>query len=264
MRLALKSLGGFSLDTVSSLGRFASFVGSTIKNGFYPLLSYKLLIAQIEFVGNRSFTIILLAGSMVGGIFGFQLADIFATFGAESMIGASTGFALSRELAPIVGSFLVTARAGSAMAAEIASMRINEQIDAMRVMAVNPYAYLTAPRVFAATLAMPLLCILFVFSGVLASYIIGTVFYDIDVADFQAKLEWIMSAEDISLGMQKSAFFGFIFSSVGCYQGFYARGGAKGVGKATTKAVVISYVSILVVDFLITYLQFKGFSFFPF
>ena len=211
MNVALKALGSVSISYIIGLGRFTQFVTNSLKNGLRPPISLKLIFQQIEFVGNRSLNIILLAGAMVGGIFGFQLADIFSTFGAESMIGASTGFALSRELAPIVGSFLVTARAGSAMAAEIASMRINEQIDAMRVMAVNPYSYLTAPRIFAAILAMPLLTSLFVVSGVLASYVIGTVFYDIDVADFQAKLVWIMSAEDLSLGMQKSAFFGFIF-----------------------------------------------------
>lgn len=99
----------------------------------------------MEFVGNRSFGVMVLAGMMVGAIFGFQLGEIFRIFGAESMIGAAAGFTLSKELAPVIGSMLVTGRAGSSMAAEIATMRVNEQIDAMRVMAVNPYSYLIAP-----------------------------------------------------------------------------------------------------------------------
>jgi len=225
-------------------------------------MSFPLFLQQLEFVGNRSFWIVLMAGAMVGGIFGFQLAEIFRIFGAESMIGASTAFALSRELAPVVGSFLVTARAGSSMAAELASMRVNEQIDAMQVMAVNPYSYLVAPRIAAAVIVMPILTVIFVVSGVVASFFIGTIFYDIDIADFMAKIEWIVTASDLSMGMQKSAIFGFVFSSIGCFQGFNARGGAKGVGRATTTAVVTSYVAILILDFLITYLQFKGFALF--
>lgn len=225
-------------------------------------MAFQLFLQQIEFVGNRSFGIIILAGAMVGGIFGFQLAEIFRIFGAESMIGASTAFALSRELAPVVGAFLVTARAGSSMAAELASMRVNEQIDAMQVMAVNPYAYLVAPRIAAAILVMPILTVLFVVAGVMTSFLIGSGFYNIDMADFMAKIEWIVTARDLSLGMQKAAIFGFVFSSIGCFQGFTARGGAKGVGRATTTAVVTSYVTILFLDFLITYLQFKGFDIF--
>ncbi len=205
-----------------------------------------------------------MAGLMVGGIFGFQLAEIFRLFGAESLIGASTGFALSRELAPIVGSFLVTARAGSAMAAELATMKVNEQIDAMRVMTVNPHSYLVAPRIAASVLMMPVLCIVFVIAGVAAAYIVGSTFYRIDTADFFARLRWMMEYKDLWMGMQKSALFGFIFSSIGCYQGFNTTGGAKGVGQATTRSVVISYVAILVLDFFITYMQFKGFKLFLF
>lgn len=213
----------------------------------------------MEFVGNRSLGIILLAGFMVGGIFGFQLGEIFRLFGAESLIGASTAFALSRELAPIVGSFLVTARAGSAMAAELGTMKVNEQIDAIKVMAVNPYAYLVAPRLLGAIIMMPILATIFVLSGVFAAFIIGVLFYGIDSADFFAKIRWMMETKDLWMGMQKSALFGFMFASIGCYQGFKTSGGAKGVGQATTVAVVTTYVTILVLDFFITYMQFKGF-----
>ena len=211
----------------------------------------------MEFVGNRSFSIICLAGIMVGGVCGFQLGEIFRIFGSESMIGAAAGFALSRELAPLIGSFLVTGRAGSAMAAEIATMRVNEQIDAMRVMSVNPYSYLVAPRILASMIMMPILTIFFIISGVFSSFIIGLIFYDIDVADFIGKIEWVVSPIDIISGVEKAIVYGIIFSGIGCYQGFHASGGAKGVGKATTVAVVASYVSILVADYLITYLQFS-------
>ena len=230
MTIGFEWIGSKILKQLEVLGSYSIFCTTAIGRCFYPVVSGRLLLQQMEFVGNRSLGIILLAGFMVGGIFGFQLAEIFRLFGAESLIGASTGFALSRELAPIVGSFLVTARAGSAMAAELATMKVNEQIDAMKVMAVNPHSYLVAPRVLASFIMMPILCIIFVISGVFASYIIGSIFYHIDSADFFARLRWMMESKDLWMGMQKAALFGFVFSSIGCYQGFKTTGGAKGVG----------------------------------
>lgn len=257
MRDQIALFGSIVSQPIETAGRYWIFVTKSCKRIFFPPVKWHLLITQLEFVGNRSFTIIILAGAMVGGIFGFQLGEIFKVFGAVSMIGAAAGFALSRELAPLIGAFLVTGRAGSSMAAELATMRVNEQIDAMRVMSVNPFSYLVAPRILASIIMMPVLSIFFIVSGVATSFLVGVAFYDVDVADFISKIEWILSPKDILSGLEKSLVFGFIFSSIGCYQGFHASGGAKGVGHATTVAVVISYVTILVADFFITYFQFR-------
>lgn len=257
LRSPIEAFGRFVIEPIVSLGSFSSFMIRCVKRIFFPPVNFKLLIIQLEFVGNRSISIIVLAGFMVGAIFGFQLGEIFKIFGATSMIGAAAGFALSRELAPMIGGFLVTGRAGSAMAAELATMRVNEQIDAMRVMSVNPYSYLVAPRILASVLVMPLLTILFVVVGVLASFLVGVAWYDVDVADFISKIQWVVSPSDLLAGCEKAMVYGLLFSGIGCYQGFHASGGAKGVGKATTVAVVISYVSILVADYFITYLQFS-------
>ncbi len=254
---ATKAFGGFVQSSVHGLGQYTTFVIRSVQKSFRPMVKPSLLLAQLEFVGNRSLMICILAGIMIGGIFGFQLGEIFVVFGTESMIGAATGFALARELAPVVGAFLVTARAGSAMAAEIASMKVNEQIDAMRVMAVDPYNYLIAPRLIASVLMMPLLSSLMVVVGVIASFGVGVLFYNVDIADFFAKIEWIIDTDDLIMGAQKAMLFGFIFATIGCYEGFNAQGGAKGVGRATTRAVVHTYVVILLLDFLLTYIQFK-------
>ena len=256
----IAAIGQRSLSYISTIGAYVLFSSRSIRRCFFPLPQISLTLQQMEFVGNRSLAIVLMAGFMVGGIFGFQLGEIFRLFGAESLIGASTGFALSRELAPVVGAFLVTARAGSAMAAELGTMKVNEQIDAIKVMSVDPLSYLVAPRLLATVLMMPLLSILFVVSGVFAAYLIGISFYRIDSADFFAKIRWLMAGKDLWLGMQKAALFGLVFATIGCFQGIATRGGAKGVGQATTKAVVTSYVAILILDFFITYLQFKGFD----
>jgi phospholipid/cholesterol/gamma-HCH transport system permease protein len=252
---ASRALGSVVQDVTHLLGQFTLFVMQSVIRCFHPPVNRRLLFTQMEFVGNRSLLILLMAGVMVGGIFGFQLGEIFVIFGTESLIGASTGFALARELAPVVGSFLVTARAGSAMAAEIASMKVNEQIDAMRVMSVDPYGYLIAPRILAATLMMPLLSSLMVLAGVTTSLVVGTLFYQVDLADFFARIDTIIDLEDLFMGMQKASLFGF--AAIGCFEGFHAKGGAKGVGQSTTRAVVASYVAILILDFFITYIQFK-------
>lgn len=241
---------------VSAFGRYVSFLFQSLRRIFVPPVRGKLLFKQLEFVGNRSFGITVISAAMIGAIFGLILGDIFTTFGAQSMLGAAAGIALSKELAPVLTAFLVTARAGSSMAAEIATMRVNEQIDAMRVMAVNPYGYLVAPRVAATVLMVPLLCSIFILTGVTMAFAVGVSFFDIDVGTFYEKMRWLVKPRYIIQGMQKAAVFGAILSSVGCYKGFFAGGGAKGVGRATTEAVVLSLVAILVVDFFLSYMQY--------
>ncbi len=241
-------------EPVTFTGSMVTFIGNMLLRTVRPRMSFSLFIKQCEFVGNQSILVMILSGMMIGAVFGLQFGEIFRIFGAEGMIGAAAGYALSKELAPVIGSFLVTARSGSSMAAEIATMRVNEQIDAMRVMAVNPYNYLVAPRIWASVAMMPLLTMIFIISGVFCSFVIGVVIYDVDLAVFFDKIQWIVKPRHLWEGGKKAMIFGLIFSSVGCYKGFFARGGAKGVGRATTEAVVISLVTILIVDFFISYL----------
>ena len=220
-----------------------------------PKVDIKLVLQQMEFVGVQSFWIVNLAAIMVGAVFGIQFGKIFKMFGVESLIGAAASFSLSKELAPVIGAFLVTGRSGSAMAAEIANMRVNDQIDSMRVMAVNPYAYLCAPRILASMMMMPLLAGFFMLTGVLSAYIVGSLLFDIDTGVFIEKIQWISRPAHVFQGLQKAAIFGAVFSTLGCYKGFHASGGAKGVGQATTEAVILSLVTILISDFFISYLQ---------
>jgi phospholipid/cholesterol/gamma-HCH transport system permease protein len=246
------------IDRINSIGRYSMFFAKGIYYIFFPPLRWKLLLVQMEFIGNRSFAIICLAAIMIGAVFGLQFGEIFRIFSAESMIGAAASFALSKELAPVIGSFLVTGRSGSAMAAEIATMRVNEQIDAMEVMAVNPIGYLVSPRILASIIIMPMLSSIFVIFGIASAFVIGVTIYDVDVGIFFEKIKWITEPHHLIQGMQKSMIFGAIFSSLGCYKGFYAKGGAKGVGQATTQAVVLSLVIILVLDFFISYWQMQN------
>lgn len=253
----IENFGTLTVNWIQAIGKFVRFLQLSFTKIFFPPLRFKLLVQQMEFVGNKSLGVIFMAGIMVGGIFGLQLGDIFGIFGAESMIGAAAAFILSTQLAPVVGAMLVTGRAGSAMAAEIATMRVNEQIDAMRVMAVNPYGYLNSPRIAATMMMLPILTTVFVIAGVASSFLIGVQFFDVDVGVFFEKIKWIVEPKDVIFGLQKSIVFGFLLSSIGCYKGFHASGGAKGVGIATTETVVMSMLSILISNFFLSYMQFK-------
>ena len=240
---------------ITGLGSYVTFTSQASRRMIKPRMSIQLLTQQMHYIGNKSFLIVLLASIMVGAVFGIQFGEIFKMFKAESMIGAAASFALSNELAPIVGSFLVTGRAGSAMAAEIATMKVNDQIDAMKVMSVDPYSYLIAPRVAASIIMMPLLSGFFLLFGVISAFAIGVGIYDVDIGVFIDNIRTITSPGDIISGLQKAMIFGAIFSTVGCYKGFNAGRGAKGVGKATTQAVVTSLIAILISDFFISYIQ---------
>ena len=134
----IKKIGSLLIQSISSFGRFAIFALDSFKLIFRPGVKRKLLVQQMEFIGVKSIFIIIMAAVMVGAVFGIQFGQIFKLLGAESLIGAAATFSLSKELAPVIGSFLVTGRAGSAITAEIATMKVNEQIDALQVSAVNP------------------------------------------------------------------------------------------------------------------------------
>jgi phospholipid/cholesterol/gamma-HCH transport system permease protein len=244
-------------DSIAKVGDFVLFTSSSLRRVFYPRPDFKLVLEQMEFIGVKSILIICLAAIMVGAVFAIQFGTIFRIFGAESMIGAAASFALSKELAPVVASFLVAGRSGSAMAAEIANMKVNDQLDALHIMAVNPLSYLVAPRLLASIVMMPLLSCLFVVVGVGSCYFIGVGLFAVDEGIFFEKIRWISRPQHIVQCVEKALFFGAIISSIGCYKGFNATGGATGVGKATTEAVVLSLVSILVSDFFISYLQFS-------
>jgi phospholipid/cholesterol/gamma-HCH transport system permease protein len=210
---------------------------------------------HLEFIGNQSLSIILLTGFFTGAVFGLQLGAIFQIFRAEGLMGAATAKALAREIAPIMTSFLIAGRAGSAMTAEIATMKVNEQIDAMEVMAVDPISYLVAPRAIAIAIMMPLLSGLFVLIGTLGAYITGVLKYGIDQGIFVEKITWFVDAGDLFSGIGKALIFSFLIATIACRFGLQATGGAKGVGLATTNGVVTTFLALLGVDVIITYIE---------
>jgi len=163
---------------------------------------------------------------------------------------------MTRELGPVLTALMVNGRAGSAMAAELGTMRVTEQIDALYVMATNPIKYLIVPRIIAGIVMLPVLTIVSDFLGILGGYFVGVILLNINSGMFVANILEYLDLDDIFHGLTKSAFFGLILTHIGCYEGFYTKGGAEGVGKATTQAVVISSVLILISDYFLTSIMF--------
>ena len=211
----------------------------------------------MEFVGVGSLFIVVLTGVFTGAVFALQGAGAFRMFNAESLVGSTVGLSLARELSPVLTGLMVTGRAGSGIATELGTMRVTEQIDALYTMAVNPVQYLIVPRFLAGLIMVPVLSGLFTLVGMVGCYFVGVVLLGIDEGVFLEKVRWFVDPSDLSSGLIKSCVFGGILTMVGCYKGFYASGGARGVGLATTQSVVASSVIILVSDYFLTAVMFN-------
>lgn len=238
------------------LGNISLMFAQTIYLSFTKPFKFDYIFKQMEFVGVRSMLIVLITGTFTGMVLALQTSYGFRTFGAEGMVGAIVALSMTRELGPVLTSLMVTGRAGSAMAAELGTMRVTEQIDALSVMALNPIKYLVVPRVIASFLMLPVLTIISDFIGIIGGYIVGVKLLGINEGAFITKIEKTLDLDDIYNGLVKAAVFGIIFSVISCYKGYNTRGGAEGVGKATTEAVVLSSVTILIADYVLTSLMF--------
>jgi len=205
-----------------------------------------------EFIGVQSVGIVSLISLFVGMVFALQLVSALRQFGGDQFVGATLGIALTRELAPVFTTIVIAARAGAGMATELGSMRITEQIDALATLAVNPVQYLVTPRVLAATIMAPLLAMLFIFVAMFGGYAVAVWLLGVDRGLFIERARWLVDYQDLLQGIIKATIFGCALSTISCAQGFYASGGAKGVGIGTTRAVVGSFVTILVLDYFLT------------
>ena len=249
----IEKTGKYTLNKIAAARSFLIFSYHAFTGIFYPIISWKKFIYHMEEIGYRSFLIIFLASASTGTMFGIQFSKLLIEYRAEALLGAAASLALSTEIAPILGAFLVIGKTGSAMAAEIANMRVNQEFDAMEVMGVDPFASLISPRILASTITMPMIYILFLLVGVSFSYIIGVLFFQIDEGLFFEKIAWLTDPYDVYTGAIKSAIFGFLLALIGCYKGYHASTNAKGVGMATTSAVVTSLLIVLISGFFISY-----------
>ena len=241
---------------LEAMGAMMIFIVRTMYWSVRRPVFLKETVKQMDIIGVKSSLVIVLTGTFTGMVSALQANYGFRMFSAESMVGSVTALGLLRELGPVLASLMVTARAGSAMTAELGTMRVTEQIDALTVMGVNPYQYLILPRIVASTIMMPLLTLVFCGLGMVGAYIVGVDLLGIDKGLFMARIAQYVDYSDLNSGLIKAVFFGIILSFVGCFKGFTTTGGAEGVGKATTYSVVISSVSILIADYVLTAIMF--------
>ncbi len=239
---------------LTEIGILTRMIGSVCYWTIRPPYRIRQFINAMEFVGVHSIFIVALTAAFVGMVFGLQFVYGIRQFGAESQTGAVVGLALTRELSPVFASLMVSSRAGSAMCTEIGSMRVSNQIDALITMAVNPIQYLIVPRVIAGLVMVPLLSMIFNIVGAAGAWFVCVKVLSLDSGIFLDKISWYVDTPDLIQGIFKAAIFGFAITLIACRHGFYASGGAAGVGKATTRAVVHSAVGVLVLDYIITQL----------
>ncbi len=234
------------------LGHFFIFAGSAFKT--IPARPYRVeeFFKHMDFVGTGSVSIIFLTGMFTGMALSLQIWLGFSMVGMSDLVGPTVALGIFRELGPVLTGLLVSARAGGAMAAQLGTMRVSEQIDALRVMGVDPIQYLVMPRILASIVVLPLLCGFFDFIAMLGSYGLSVYVLEVDGALFIDKIQSWIKPSDVYQGMFKAAIFGLIFSLICTHRGFYTKGGARGVGEATNRGVVVSMVTIIIASYVLT------------
>jgi phospholipid/cholesterol/gamma-HCH transport system permease protein len=252
----VERIGRIVLENVEELGRILLLFLSALSWMVRPPLKARQIFKQMEFVGVKSVFVVVLTGTCTGRVLALQGYQGFRMFAAESLVGSTVALGMTRELGPVLTSLMVTARAGSAMAAELGTMRVTEQIDALAVMAANPVKHLIVPRLIAGVLMVPLLTVVSDFMGILGGYFVGVHILNINSGAFMKNIFKYVTLNDIYSGLVKAACFGLLMALIGCYKGFNTRGGAEGVGRATTEAVVLASISILVSDYILTAMMF--------
>ena len=226
----------------------------------FPPYRISQIAEHIEKIGIDSIIIVALSTFTTGMIIGLQLVNIMRLFGGETFAGAGVAISMSRELAPVITAIVLIAKNGSSMTAEIGSMKVTEQIDAMETMAVNPVRYLGIPRLVASIFAFPALTALANVVGVYGGYLVSVKLMQVNSAAYLNTMYYWTDPDDIWSGLVKAVVFAVIVTTICCYHGLHTRGGAKGVGNATTTAVVLSTVAILIADYIMTdfFITFMG------
>ncbi len=257
LRTPFTTLGAKIIFIIQELGRLGIFFA----RGFFHIFTYPIQIAkfvdQLYFIGMKSVLVICLTGAFTGMVLGFQGYYTLVKFGSEGILGTMVALTLIRELGPVLTAIMITGRAGSAMAAEIGIMRISEQIDALETMGINSVRFLFSPRLLAALISFPLLTAIFDAVGVFGGYLTGSLLLGISPGIYFYRVEYSVQMVDINGGFIKAVVFGAVVVTICCFQGYYTHTrkegfGAKGVGFATTSAVVISSVLILATDYVLT------------
>jgi phospholipid/cholesterol/gamma-HCH transport system permease protein len=251
------AIGRVFLAFLTATGRLALFTASAVSHCVRPPIYWFLILQQIVRIGYFSLPVVGLTAFFTGAVLCLQIFIGGSRYGAEAFVPQIVVLGITRELGPVIAGLMVAGRVAAAIAAEIGTMRVTEQIDALTTLSTNPVKYLVTPRLIAAVVTMPLLVAVADSIGVFGGYIVGTNSLGFNGAVYLKNTADFVTEGDVVSGLIKAAVFGFIIALMGCYHGFNSRGGAQGVGQATTNAVVSASILILAANYLMTSLFFN-------
>ena len=237
-------------SALTFIGESTLIIGDAIRRAPRRPFEIGETLNQMAFVGVASVPIVALTGFFSGAVLSLYLSQFLTQYGAANFVGATVGLSVTREIGPVIAGIMVAARAGSAMAAQIGTMKVTEQIDALRMLSVHPTNYLVLPRMLAGLLMLPVLSLVCMWMGVLGGLLVAAS-EGVTSSSFITSVQQFVTPDDVLKGMIKAPFFGLIVATVACQQGMRTEGGAVGVGRATTNSVVISMVLIYVANFLL-------------
>ncbi len=242
---------------MAEVGRLALFMREAVITGLLPRWYPRQIVIQLLRIGYNSLPVVGLTAFFTGAVLALQIYIGGTRFNAESLVSSIVALGITRELGPVLAGLMVAGRVSAAIAAEIGTMKVTEQIDALVTLATNPFKYLVGPRIIAGVISLPLLVVIADTIGIMGGYIAGTRSLGLNAGAYLKNTVDFLELGDITSGLIKSAVFGFIIALMGCYHGFHSRGGAQGVGRATTNAVVSASILILAANYVMTSLLFS-------
>ena len=252
----LAHIGRGVLGLCEEVGRVTLFVKDSLLQGLTPKIYPRQIAEQMLKIGYFSLPVVGLTAFFTGGALALQIYMGSSRFNAESLVASIVALGITRELGPVLAGLMVAGRVGASIAAELGTMRVTEQIDALVTLATNPFKYLVAPRIIASVVTLPILVGVADVIGIMGGYIVGTRSLELNGYAYIKTTADFLELSDVTSGLIKSAVFGFIIAVMGCYHGFNSKGGAAGVGRATTNAVVSAAILILAANFALTSLLF--------
>src|SRR5690606_10109199 len=250
----LATIGRIFIGFIASVGRNDRFMAKSLRHCVAPPFYFRLIGKQMMDIGYYSLPVVGMTALFTGMVLALQIYIGSSRFNAESAVATIVVIGLTRELAPVLSGLMIAGRVGAAIAAEIGTMRVTEQIDALVTLSTNPFKYLVAPRLIAGVITLPILVLLADIIGVSGGYLVATEKLGFNAGNYLKNTFDFLELRDVVSGLIKAGVFGFIVTLMGCYHGFHSTGGAQGVGKATTNAVVSSFVLILISDYFLTFL----------
>lgn len=256
IKKSVQTLGKFTLNKLAKLGRASVFLTEAVSSCFSKPIYFKNLFKQMMYMGYYSLPVVGMTAIFTGAVLALQTFAGAERFNAESTVATVVVLSITRELGPVLAGLMVAGRVGGAIAAEIGTMKVTEQIDALKTLSTNPIKYLFVPRIWAGVIMLPVLVVITDIIGIMGGFLASVYSLGFSSGPYLRRTFEYLEFMDVTSGLIKSSVFGFIIAITGCYCGYHSKGGAEGVGKATTNSVVTTSILILLTNYLMTELFF--------